>query len=238
MGQQSCLNKTGVVRGWARPQQWWWEKSGRRKHWKKRSGEERETPREGETELCLGTQGSAPQTACWCYRYLTLFRELSKTQGSSVGLAFRAYVTNCLGSRLENSQENWIFQENDSLIKRSKVWCIGANFQKTFQIVKIFFLVIAVKTYENSNLRHLASAFFLVHNVPWVSVPSKPMETKLAMGMIVSQAMVCRDVQRCTAIELCCQKIVLLGFLWLLLLKLTNYTVVWKRGGLARRTWG
>lgn len=144
----------------------------------------------------LGTRGSAPQTACWCYRNLSLFRELSKTQDSSVGLAFRTYVTNCLGSRLENSQENWIFQENDSLIKRSKVWCTGANFQRAFQIVKIFLLVIAVKTYENSNLRHLATAFFLVHSVPWRPVPSKPVKTKLAAGMIVLQSMVCRDVQR------------------------------------------
>ena len=54
----------------------------------------------------LGTWGSAPRTACWCYRNLSLFRELSKTQGSFAGLAFRTYVTNCLGSRLENSQEN------------------------------------------------------------------------------------------------------------------------------------
>lgn len=54
----------------------------------------------------LGTQGSAPRTVCWCYDNPSLFRELSKTQGSSVCLAFRTYVTNCLGSRLENSQEN------------------------------------------------------------------------------------------------------------------------------------
>jgi hypothetical protein len=57
----------------------------------------------------LGTQGTAPQTSCLCYRYLSLFRELSKTQGSSVALAFRTYVTNCLGNGLENSQQNQFF---------------------------------------------------------------------------------------------------------------------------------
>lgn len=76
------------------------------------------------------------------------------------------------------------FSEIDSLTKRSKVWCRGANFQKAFQIVKISLLVMAVKTCENSNSRHLQAAFFFVRNVLRMSVFSKPMKTKDVARMI------------------------------------------------------
>lgn len=102
-----------------------------------------------------GQGGPTPWTPCSCYRYLGLFRELSKTQRNSVGLAFRTYATNCLGEQLGNFTRKLSSQEIDSLTRGSKVWCSGANFQKAFPIVKIFLLIMAVKTCENSNSRHL-----------------------------------------------------------------------------------
>ena len=76
------------------------------------------------------------------------------------------------------------FSKIDSLTKRSKVWCNGANFQKAFQIVKISLLVMAVTTCENSNSRHLQAAFFFVLNVLRMSVFCKSMKTKYGARMI------------------------------------------------------
>lgn len=94
------------------------------------------------------------------------------------GLRARAIVTYvCLGNFPKRREALWVWlsnlcnqlfgeqpgnftrklssQEIDSLTRGSKVWCSGANFQKAFPIGKIFLLVMAVKTCENSNSRHL-----------------------------------------------------------------------------------
>lgn len=87
------------------------KKKNRRRN---RDGERRKTRAVCEWE---GQDSTTPWSSCQLHCYLTLFREVSKAQKSFVVLALRTYVTNCLGSRLEISQENRVLKR---LTVRSK----------------------------------------------------------------------------------------------------------------------